>query len=292
MIASLRRGELPPGGVRLPGFASGGGRSAAATSPAYGGGIAMPPPAQALGGYDTPFGAPGNQPSSLQKMAATKKAKNEPAGGSVTGYVGRRLERLFPDLSPPWVKGTVVQYNAANGQHLIQYGPPLRKELWDNIDHFAPQNFRWLEGAAEPAPIAPKSSTVSKTGGSKSAPKAATPKAPPPPPPVLKQPIAPPPLLPLLPGGPSTFNAVGVTITSPPYNDAFLRTSLAKNRPEELMAMLGAMGDREMAAVREILTLLEDPGDVEAITRLLDQLGSLGQQEQQLRAELRELGIA
>ncbi|GFR51817.1 hypothetical protein Agub_g14183, partial [Astrephomene gubernaculifera] len=148
MIAALRRGEMPPGGVRLPGGVAlpRGGAAAAAAAGAYGsahGG--MPPPGGAAagggggGGYDMPYSAPA---AMQQKAAAPKKAAPPPpaaaappaAASATSALLGRKLQRLFPDLSPPWVTGTIVQFNPANGKHLIQYGPPLRKELWDCIE--------------------------------------------------------------------------------------------------------------------------------------------------------------
>ncbi|KXZ53897.1 hypothetical protein GPECTOR_6g815 [Gonium pectorale] len=297
MIAALRRGELPPGGVRLP--------AAPAARPAGFGGASMPPPsapaAVAATAYETPFSAPAqqSQKATSKKAAAPPPAAlppaTAPAAGS-TGYVGRMLKRLFPDLSPPWVTGTIVQYNPANGKHLISYGAPLKKELWDCIEEFAPQNFQWVEPGSEPAvPTTSKAGGASKSGAaSKAAPKAVTPKAPPPPPPAPKPivPVAPvaAPLL-ALPGGPSTFHSTGVSLTAAPYSDGFLKSCLAKNRPEDLCTMLSSLDDREMAVARELIALVEDPGDAAELNRLFQESQQLGQREQQLRAELRELGV-
>eukprot|EP00198_Chlamydomonas_reinhardtii_P001128 XP_001690463.1 predicted protein [Chlamydomonas reinhardtii] len=241
-VVALRQGQLPPGGARLPGAAP-----AARTS--------MPPPvtpAAGLGGagaYDpSPFSAPSHQSSAMQKMNSKKKKAEDsvvvvpppppPAGGQ-TSYVGRMLKRLFPDLSPPWVTGTIVQYNPGNGLHLIQYGPPLRKELWDKVEEFAPQNLPLLA----------------------------------------------------LPGGPSTLAGSGMSLGVVPYNDAWLRGTLPKSKVEDLASMSSAIDGREAAVVREVLALLDDPADVAEITRLLEQSQQLGKREQQLRAELHELGV-
>mgnify|MGYP001807331075 CR=1 FL=1 len=53
------------------------------------------------------------------------------------------------------------------GLHLIQYGPPLRKELWDKVEEFAPQNVQWIEAAAAAPPAPPP--PASKAGGSSKA---------------------------------------------------------------------------------------------------------------------------
>ncbi|EFJ45672.1 hypothetical protein VOLCADRAFT_94073 [Volvox carteri f. nagariensis] len=326
-IAALRRGELPPGGIRpllLPssrwecrgGTPFGGmppptaGAAAAAATPATGGG----------GGFDAaPYSSSQPKAAAAKKTAATpNSAAAAPAAAGTTGggasgpsapgatgssLVGRKLQRLYPDLSPPWVTGTVMSYNTSTGRHLIQWGPPLRRESWECIADFAPQNFRWLEPGAEPAGLAggggAKAGTASKTGGSKSTPKSSTPKAPPPPPAPKTAPAAAtasaaaatavPGLS--LPGGPSTFHATGVSLTSAPYNESFLRTCLAKNRPEDLSTTLSAIDDREIALGRELVALVEDPGDAADINRLLDESQRLAQREQQLRAELRELGV-
>lgn len=301
MVLALRQGQAPPGGLRLPGAGVAAAAPPAWTAsqppsmpaPQYG---AMPPPAPALAPppYDSPFGQPGMQ------TAPSKKGKKETvvpvaapaptAKGSA--LIGRKLQRYFPDCSPSWVTGTIIAYNPTSGEHQVQYGPPVKIAIWENINEMPPQNFRWVESAPEPPapPPATKAGGSSKAGGgSKSGLKSqpSTPKAP-------AAPKAPPPALPVninLPGGPSTFMAVGMSILAPPYNDSFLRTNLPKNRPEDLFAMLGAMDEREAAVVREITSLLDDQADIDEITRLLEQSQQLGRQEQQLRAELRELGV-
>ncbi|PNH11067.1 hypothetical protein TSOC_002119 [Tetrabaena socialis] len=55
--------------------------------------------------------------------------------------------------------------------------------------------------------------------------------------------------------------------------------------------MLASIDDREGAVVREVLSMLDDPGDIEDITRLLQQSQQLSAREQQLKADLRELGV-
>ncbi|KAG2440808.1 hypothetical protein HXX76_003663 [Chlamydomonas incerta] len=303
-VFALRQGQLPSGGARLPGATP-----AARTS--------MPPPVTpaaglgGAGGYDpSPFSAPSHQSSALQKMNSKKKKAEDnvvvvpppppPAGGQ-TSYVGRMLKRLFPDLSPPWVTGTIIMYNPDNGLHLIQYGPPLRKELWDKVEEFAPQNVQWIQATAAPPPAPPppasKAGGSSKAGSSSKAaskaptPKAsAAPKAPPPPPPVVAAPVVQLPLL-TLPGGVSTCIGSGMNPGAVPYNDAWLRSTLPKSKVEDLASMSSAIDARETGLVREVLAMLDDPADVAEITRLLEQSQQLGKREQQLRAELHELGV-
>ncbi|GLI71438.1 hypothetical protein VaNZ11_016652 [Volvox africanus] len=313
MIAALRRGETPAGGIRpllLPSSRSGT-PFAAMPPPAAAAAAATAAPATAggTGGFETPFST--QQKAAAKKTSATPNsgasappaantaaaAGPPPPGATGSALVGRKLQRLIPDLSPPWVTGTVMSYNSGTGRHLIQWGPPLRRESWECIADFAPQNFRWLEPGAEPAGAtagaAAKTVGGSKTGGSKSTPKASTPKAPPPPP-VPKAPPAAqvaPTSGPLLPGGPSTHHATGVSLTSAPYNESFLRSCLAKNRPEDLSIMLSAIDERDGAVVRELVALLEDPGDIADINRLLEESQQLASLEQQLRADLRELGV-
>ncbi|GLC44914.1 hypothetical protein PLESTB_001689100 [Pleodorina starrii] len=306
-IAALRRGELAPGGIRsllLPSSRSGtpfGGMPPPAA--------AAPPPAPVGSGFDTPFST--QQKSIAKKIAATPSstappppaaaaaaaaAGPPPPGASGPALVGRKLQRLYPDLSPPWVTGTVMSYNSGTGKHLVQWGPPLRKELWECIADFAPQNFRWLEPGQEPqgpAGGSAKAGGGSKTGASKATPKSSTPKAPPPPPApkAAPAPLAAPVSGLLLPGGSSSFHATGVSLTSAPFNESFLRSCLAKNRAEDLSTMLSSIDEREGALVRELMAQLEDPGDIADITRLLDESQALGQREQQLRSDLRELGV-
>ncbi|GIL91374.1 hypothetical protein Vretimale_17756 [Volvox reticuliferus] len=305
MIAALRRGEMPPGGIRpllLPSSRSG--TPYAGMPPPAAAAAATAAPAGGTGGFDTPFST--QQKAAAKKTAATPNsaasappaattaaaAGAPPPGATGSALVGRKLQRLIPDLSPPWVTGTVMSYNSGTGRHLIQWGPPLRRESWECIADFAPQNFRWLEPGPEPA-SATAGGAAKTGGGSKSTPKASTPKAPPPPPAPKAPPATPitPASGPLLPGGPSTHHATGVSLTSAPYNESFLRSCLAKNRPEDLSIMLSAIDERDGAIVRELVALLEDPGDIAEINRLLEESQQLASREQQLRADLRELGV-
>lgn len=49
----------------------------------------------------------------------------------------------------------------------VQYGPPVKIAIWENINEMPPQNFRWVESAPEPPapPPATKAGGSSKAGG-------------------------------------------------------------------------------------------------------------------------------
>lgn len=232
-------------------------------------------------------GAPGlGSPGDLGAVrAASTRQRQRPRSSSLTGasdprgYLGKRVWRLWPSESPPWVEGVVYDYDAEMDTYTILYDPNqdpesgLQETMESDYKFINPDDYVLCEKI-----------DILTMPGSRRQWERPTLSSPPPPAPLLH------------PGLPSkkrkSMAAAQPVPQTAPFEPAWLAQRLQLAFEEELNEMLGVLERREQLLEAEI-TQLEAPGltdeDLARRAELERRLVELSDKEFDLMVELRRL---